>query len=169
GWPRRWSALSRFIDLSHPIVRGMTTYPGLPAPQITTYIDREQSAARLSGGEFVRRRGREPVLTGGHRTRTGDANVALLMNLRRLAREEREDLAALLATLSPRQWDAPTLCAGWRVRGVRLAATDLDWSTGAGPEVRGTAEGLLMAIAGRRGVVSELSGPGQRKLADRIE
>jgi hypothetical protein len=26
----------------------------------------------------------------------------------------------------------------------------------------------MMTIAGRRGVVSELSGPGQRKLADRI-
>jgi hypothetical protein len=33
-------------------------------------------------------------------------------------RDERADLAALLATLSPRQWQAPTLCAGWRVRDV---------------------------------------------------
>jgi len=51
---------------------------------------------------------------------------------------------------------------------VRLVATDLRFSAGAGPEVQGTAEALLMTIAGRRGVVSELSGPGQRKLADRI-
>ncbi len=36
-------------------------------------------------------------------------------------------------------------------------------------EVRGTAEVLLMAIAARRGVVGELSGPGQRKLADHID
>jgi arylformamidase len=43
--------VSRFVELSHPIIAGMTTYPGLPAPQITTYIDREESAARLSGGE----------------------------------------------------------------------------------------------------------------------
>lgn len=43
--------MSRFIDLSHPVVAGMTTYPGLPAPEITTYIGREESAARLSGGE----------------------------------------------------------------------------------------------------------------------
>jgi hypothetical protein len=64
---------------------------------------------------------------------------------------------------------APVIRGFWRVRGVRLVATDLDWSTGTGPEVRGRAEALMMTIAGRRGVVGELSGPGQQKLADRIE
>lgn len=201
------------------------------------------------------------------------------LDVLRLARDERADLAAFLATLSPRQWRAPTLCYGWRVRdvvahvisyddlsmrdlltyviqgrlrlgqvnavalarykacspgellelltghlqpsglpaalggrvalveglihhqdirrplgqprvipperllpalrtaliapdigglwstrGVRLAATDIGFSAGWGPEVRGTAEALLMVIAGRRGVASELSGPGLRKL-----
>jgi uncharacterized protein (TIGR03083 family) len=205
------------------------------------------------------------------------------MDLMRLARQEREDLAAFLATLSPQQWEAPTLCAGWcvrevvahmisydeldarglarrfvkgrfllprinalgvadyarrspeellalvnahleprgltaafggmialvdgmihhqdirrplglprdipperlvpalryalvappigafwRARGLRLIATDQDWSTGRGPEVRGAAEAILMAVAGRHGVVDELSGPGQPKLAIRI-
>ncbi|MGH3228584.1 MAG: maleylpyruvate isomerase family mycothiol-dependent enzyme [Streptosporangiaceae bacterium] len=205
------------------------------------------------------------------------------MDVRRLARDERADLAAFLVTLSPPQWQAPTLCAGWRVRdvvahvisyddldargllahvvrgrfwpdrvnaaalarynccspeqllalltdhleprglpaalgcrvalveglihhqdirrplglpraipperllpalrtaliapdvgglwrmrGVRLVATDLGFSAGAGPEVRGPAEALLMALAGRPGVAGELSGPGQRKLAGRI-
>ena len=40
------------------------------------------------------------------------------MGLRRLAREERADFAAFLETLSPRQWEASTLCTGWRVRDV---------------------------------------------------
>ncbi|WP_433220682.1 maleylpyruvate isomerase family mycothiol-dependent enzyme [Dactylosporangium sp. CS-047395] len=31
---------------------------------------------------------------------------------------ERADLADMLAGLTPEQWDAPTLCAGWRVREV---------------------------------------------------
>lgn len=31
---------------------------------------------------------------------------------------ERRDLAEILAGLRPPQWDAPTLCAGWRVREV---------------------------------------------------
>jgi uncharacterized protein (TIGR03083 family) len=206
------------------------------------------------------------------------------VDVRRLAREERADLAAFLATLSPQQWQAPTLCAGWRVRdvvahvigyddldtrrllayviqgrlrlgrvnaaalaryharspeqllalltdhpqprgvpaalggrvgltealihhqdirrplrqprtipperllpalrtaliapdigglwrirGVRLVATDLPFSAGIGQEVRGPAEALLMTIAGRHGVAGELSGPGQRKLARRID
>ena len=63
---------------------------------------------------------------------------------------------------------APDIGGLWRIRGVRLVATDLRFSAGAGPEVRGAAEALLMAIAGRRGVASELSGPGQAKLAGRI-
>ena len=206
------------------------------------------------------------------------------VDVRRLAREERADFAAFLATLSPQQWQAPTLCAGWlvrdvvahvisyddldtrrllawviqgrlrleginaaalaryntrrpeellalltdhpqprgvpavlggrvglvealihqqdirrplglprtipperllpalrtalitpdignvwRIRGVRLVATDLAFTAGIGPEARGPAEALLMTIAGRRGVASELSGPGQRKLARRID
>ncbi len=35
-----------------------------------------------------------------------------------LARAERADLAEFLAGLAPEQWDAPTLCEGWRVREV---------------------------------------------------
>ena len=38
--------------------------------------------------------------------------------MRRLAREERADFAAFLATLTPQQWQAPTLCTAWRVRDV---------------------------------------------------
>ena len=44
---------------------------------------------------------------------------------------------------------APTLLGALRVRGVRLVATDIDWSFGRGPEVRGPAEALLMTVAGR--------------------
>lgn len=63
---------------------------------------------------------------------------------------------------------APDIAGPWRIRGIRLVATDLRFSAGVGPEARGAAEALLMAIAGRRDAVSELSGPGQRKLARRI-
>lgn len=64
---------------------------------------------------------------------------------------------------------APTIGAFWRVRGLRLVASDLDWSAGRGPAVEGPAESLLMAIAGRRGAAGELSGPGQATLADRVQ
>lgn len=63
---------------------------------------------------------------------------------------------------------APVIRGALRARGVRLVATDLDWSYGRGPEARGTAEALLMAMAGRRGVTPELSGPGVARLAARI-
>ncbi|KAA0110817.1 maleylpyruvate isomerase family mycothiol-dependent enzyme [Mycolicibacterium sp. P1-5] len=34
------------------------------------------------------------------------------------ARDERADLAAFLSTLTPQQWAAPSLCAGWTVKDV---------------------------------------------------
>jgi hypothetical protein len=63
----------------------------------------------------------------------------------------------------------PDIGGLWRTRGVRVVATDLGFTAGAGPEVRDPAEARLMAIAGRRGVAREVSGPGQRKLASRID
>ncbi|GAA1979793.1 maleylpyruvate isomerase family mycothiol-dependent enzyme [Amycolatopsis minnesotensis] len=63
---------------------------------------------------------------------------------------------------------APPVGAGPRARGLHLVAIDVDWTNGTGPEVRGTGEAILMAIAGRRGAVEGLSGPGQPTLASRI-
>src|SRR5690606_41760222 len=40
------------------------------------------------------------------------------MTVRHLARAERADLLAFLRGLTPEQWEAPSLCAGWRVRDV---------------------------------------------------
>jgi hypothetical protein len=42
-----------------------------------------------------------------------------------LARDERADLADLLTTLTPAQWEAPTLCTQWRVRDVLRSAAGL--------------------------------------------
>jgi uncharacterized protein (TIGR03083 family) len=63
---------------------------------------------------------------------------------------------------------APRILGAWRTRGVRLLATDLDWCHGKGPEVRGSGEALLMAMAGRHAGVADLQGPGLDKLAQRI-
>jgi uncharacterized protein (TIGR03083 family) len=41
--------------------------------------------------------------------------TATLMDM---ARAERADLAAFLATLTPQQWDTPSLCSGWTVKDV---------------------------------------------------
>lgn len=44
----------RIIELSHVISAGMTTYPGLPGPEISPYLTREQSRASYAPGtEFA--------------------------------------------------------------------------------------------------------------------
>jgi uncharacterized protein (TIGR03083 family) len=55
---------------------------------------------------------------------------------------------------------APTIRGALRVRGVRLIATDSDWSYGKGPEVRGPGEALLMVMAGRPDGLRDIEGPG---------
>jgi uncharacterized protein (TIGR03083 family) len=62
----------------------------------------------------------------------------------------------------------PRLGAGRRIRGLRLRATDIDWTHGRGPEVTGTGEALLMAMAGRPAAVADLDGPGRATLAQRL-
>ena len=54
------------------------------------------------------------------------------------------------------------------IRGLRLRANDIDWSTGSGPEVVGAGEALLLAMAGRPAVLGELNGDGRQILASRI-
>jgi uncharacterized protein (TIGR03083 family) len=63
---------------------------------------------------------------------------------------------------------APPLRGFWNARGVRLIATDLDWTRGKGPEARGTAEAVLMTMAGRRDAARELDGPGGAILQARL-
>jgi uncharacterized protein (TIGR03083 family) len=51
--------------------------------------------------------------------------------------------------------------AAHRLRGMRLVATDTDWSAGAGLELRGPIAMLLLLLTGRTGVaLPHLSGPG---------
>ena len=85
-----------------------------------------------------------------------------------LARPAAPCAAGTAATRAAPALIAPDIGGLWHIRGVRLVATDLRFAAGAGAEVRGPAEALLMAIAGLPGVTGELSGPGQRKLADCI-
>jgi kynurenine formamidase len=40
----------RILDLSHEIVDGMTTHPGIPAPSISTFLTHEASTARYAPG-----------------------------------------------------------------------------------------------------------------------
>jgi len=55
-----------------------------------------------------------------------------------------------------------------RMAGLRFVATDTDWSTGEGPEVRGTTEALLLGLANRDVALAELEGEGAATFADRV-
>jgi uncharacterized protein (TIGR03083 family) len=54
-----------------------------------------------------------------------------------------------------------------RVAGLKLTATDMDWSHGNGPEVTGPAEALVMMMAGRLVALDDLSGEGKVALVAR--
>lgn len=64
---------------------------------------------------------------------------------------------------------APPLPAKRNGQGLRLVATDLDWSHGSGEEVTGPGEALLMAVCGRADALPELAGPGLATLAGRVQ
>jgi uncharacterized protein (TIGR03083 family) len=55
-----------------------------------------------------------------------------------------------------------------RLSGLRLVATDLDWSWGQGAELRGACIDLLLAACGRAVVLALLEGPGSALLAARL-
>jgi len=55
-----------------------------------------------------------------------------------------------------------------RVQGLRLVATDVEWSAGAGPEVRGPGEAILLAASGRQVALPELEGDGVATLRARM-
>jgi uncharacterized protein (TIGR03083 family) len=89
-------------------------------------------------------------------------------DIRRSLGARREIPRERLAVALPFARIAPPIRASSRIRGLRLVATDIDWSTGSGPEVEGPAEPLLMAVAGRVDAVDELTGPGRATLAARL-
>jgi uncharacterized protein (TIGR03083 family) len=47
-----------------------------------------------------------------------------------------------------------------RIRGLTLCATDIDWASGAGAEVVGPGEALLMAMCGRKDALANVTGDG---------
>ena len=55
-----------------------------------------------------------------------------------------------------------------RAKGLRFAATDLDWSWGDGPLVSGPSEDLLLALSGRAVGLEALTGDGLPTLRSRL-
>ena len=62
----------------------------------------------------------------------------------------------------------PVLGNRKRIAGLELVATDMDWTCGDGPEVRGTGEALLMMMNGRSAAIDDLTGEGVDTLRSRV-
>ncbi len=86
---------------------------------------------------------------------------------RPLGLEHRSPEAALVAVAD--SWKNSNLLIGSkrRIAGLRLRATDAQWHHGDGPEVSGPLNALVLAMTGRKGAHSDLSGEGLALLADR--
>jgi uncharacterized protein (TIGR03083 family) len=54
-----------------------------------------------------------------------------------------------------------------RIAGLKLQATDIDWSTGDGLEVSGPIVALVMAMTGRKAALADLTGAGVAMLSSR--
>jgi uncharacterized protein (TIGR03083 family) len=54
-----------------------------------------------------------------------------------------------------------------RVAGLKLRATDVEWSTGDGPEVSGPCMSLIMGMVGRTGALADCEGDGLETLRSR--
>jgi hypothetical protein len=54
------------------------------------------------------------------------------------------------------------------IAGLRLASNDLDGVWGEGPEIRGTAEAVMMVLGGRTTVLNELTGDSVAQLRARL-
>jgi uncharacterized protein (TIGR03083 family) len=66
------------------------------------------------------------------------------------------------------QRPVPGYSMGSRLKGLRVETSDTGWRHGSGPTVRGRAEDVVLAMAGRSAVLGELTGDGVPLLARRI-
>lgn len=82
-----------------------------------------------------------------------------------MATAERTDLADLLATLTPEQWEAQSLCGRWRVRDVVAHVLSFDGVTLAGMSGRIIRGRLIYA---NQVWVDELASLGTEQLLDRL-
>jgi uncharacterized protein (TIGR03083 family) len=183
--PEEWRAASLCAGWSvHDVVAHVISYDELGPRQLVARFARGRLGVDRTNAvglrEYGTRTSAELVeLLGAHLTPTGltagmGGAIALTDGLihqqdirRPLGRPRTIPADRLLPALRTALF-APVLRGVVRARDVRLVATDLDWSFGRGPEVHGTAEVLLMAVAGRTAVADELSGPGKDRLVARL-
>jgi uncharacterized protein (TIGR03083 family) len=134
----------------------------------------EGDLRQYAGGTPAEVLGRFRSIVTSTRKPPGPAYIALgeVMvhgeDIRRALGAKGEHPAEHLTTLAEmyRKTGAP-LHGKRRSAGLRLVATDTDWSAGEGPEVRGPTMSLILAIVGRKGALDDLEGEGLATLRTR--
>jgi uncharacterized protein (TIGR03083 family) len=130
--------------------------------------------SRLPKDELIERLEAPAVLGGPSNVLTQLTELVLhQQDVRRPLDLPREIPPARLATVLDfsltRSGGSVTLAsARKRAKGLRLVATDLEWTAGVGPEVRGPGEAILMALNGRAHALRDLTGDGVPLLAGRM-
>lgn len=117
---------------------------------------------RQAGSRFtVPRSGYDPVLTD---LVLHDLDIRVPLGIPRDIPEERLSVAFHHLTFRA----SPGFAMGSRLDGLRFTATDTGWDRGAGAQVRGPAETLLLGIGGRAAVLDDLTGEGVPLLRQRL-
>lgn len=159
-----YDPLSR-MQLVRWMAKGLVTRGGSNAVEVAEYVDKSPEELTALMREYALPRG---ITAGfGGRIALTDGMIHQ-QDIRRPLGILRTIPAEPLRIALDFTLTAPRLLGAWQARGVRLVATDLDWSHGKGAEVRGTGEALLMAMAGRAAALDDLEGPGKAKLAQRF-
>ena len=152
-------------DLVGRFIRGAVTPGGANAVGLADYADHTPADLLDLARRCVQPRGLPAGFNGGIALTDGMIHHQDIRRPLGMPRDIPAD--RLRAALEFAQY-APVIRGFWHRRGLRLIATDVDWSTGSGPEVRGPGEAVLLAIAGRDAAVDELDGPGLATLQPRL-
>jgi uncharacterized protein (TIGR03083 family) len=157
--------------------------PGLGS-MLADGIRARGSFHRLNHDVAVRHAARRtPDIVAELRTHADSRRLPVVTNYRNILFDvlvHTQDIAIPLGRDVPMPPEAARACAtrvwtmGWpfwarhRLRGVRLLATDTDWSAGAGLEVWGPIGMLLLLLTGRTATAARhLSGPGLPTVSER--
>ncbi len=159
-----------YDELSAPtlvttFIRGGLRVSGVNAVALQRYDDLEPPAIIDLLARNLRPSGLPKGFGGGIALTDGTIHH---QDIRRAVSLPRTIPAHRLAPVLDFALGAPTLPAKKNAKGLRLIATDVDWTSGEGQEVTGPGEALLMAIAGRPDSLEELAGPGLTTLGQRV-
>jgi uncharacterized protein (TIGR03083 family) len=179
----QWATASLCKEWTVRDVVAHLTLVDVPPVRLTAELARNRFSVNRTVRETARRRARELTtdqlvgrlrgLVGNRRHPIGTGQLDPLVDVL----VHWQDIAVPLGIEHPMPPEAAVAAAGrvarmgfWgpqrrALKGVRLEATDVDWSFGHGEAVRGPIAVLLLLLTGRRVRLDEVTGPGAGQLA----